>query len=95
MVPSLSISIGGPPFVLFSAAMSRPHFQVALSRTWGNVKLKSSLLLRPAAILSLFISPYSRAGLRKEFNDTTDHFGGRREKTYNAITVIALHSMTV
>jgi hypothetical protein len=56
MVPSLSISIGGPPFVLFSDAMSLPHFQVALSRTWGRVKLKSNLVLRPAAILSLSIS---------------------------------------
>lgn len=55
-VPSLSISIGGPPVSgRFCFAISRPPFQVALSRIWAKVRQASAFSRIRLAMRSLTI----------------------------------------
>ena len=61
-VPSLSISIGGPPVAgRFCFAISRPPFHVALSRTWASVScalVSPSLARMASAMRSLSCARY-------------------------------------
>jgi len=82
-VPSLSISIGGPPPLdpRNFLAIILPPFQVALSRTCGRVNWYSHLFISRSWMRSLG---------KKSISEHSFHSRGR---TYNSMTVMALHSI--